>query len=167
MTRFIPLLVFLLIAMGYNGQMQFGDWDTNGSNYISRAEFDEQFPEVVVSRWDINGSGVIEEDEFNQIYFEYWDENNNGEISPEEFAIYAEALGYDTGFEERDEDGSGFLSYDEYRLYLMDEGVYDEWDGNSNNEIDAQEAADKIFSIWDENGDGKISPREYSDAKLK
>jgi Ca2+-binding EF-hand superfamily protein len=67
-------------------------------------------------------------------------------------------------FEELDDDDDEQLDNEEFFHTTL--RYYDDWDVDQDGELTNHELALGVFASWDENGDGRVEPREYGDGSF-
>ncbi len=60
-----------------------------------------------------------------------------------------------------DANGDSYLDVDEIAEWEDEEGVFTQWDADADSELDRDEIAGNAFGLWDADGNGKVSQKEW------
>ncbi|MDF9795688.1 Ca2+-binding EF-hand superfamily protein [Catalinimonas alkaloidigena] len=167
---FIMMLGFSACNSSNNEGTAFQDWDSNQDELLDNNEFDNAFTNSpYFDNWNQDGDQYISENEFYQSYAAMIDENEDGNISNEEWdaAVNSYFSGYDFKvenlMEEWDQNSDGNLSKEEITSSLAESDYFDEWDSDGDEQLSEKEFAKGTFSTWDTDGDGLVQAEEYAD----
>ena len=135
----------------------YGQWDMNTDRVLDRDEFGTWVDEQDWDAWD--------EESFTETTFSLWDENDDGVLTESEWRESTDRwYGADVDFgvwADWDGDGDSELDANEVRESMEAHGLYDRVDGDSDALIDDEELADWWFDIWDFNDDDEIDTTEW------
>ncbi len=67
-------------------------------------------------------------------------------------------------FSTLDASGDSYLDADEVAEWVDDKGVFRSWDEDADSELDRDEIAGNAFSLWDRDGNGRVSQQEWETA---
>ncbi|WP_373055866.1 hypothetical protein [Zunongwangia sp. H14] len=143
----------------------FDEYDKNGDGYWTKDEFGDSF-ENDFADWDGDDDGTLDEDEFYKTTFGNTDANDDDSISEEEwnqgysgmYGNYAEEADFDT-FDANDD---GILDMNEWRNGFSDSEWFDPYDGDDSDDLITEaEWNDGLYGDWDTNSDGRIDEDEF------
>lgn len=60
-----------------------------------------------------------------------------------------------------DANGDSYLDADEIAESADDDGLFDAWDADADSELDPDEIAGNAFELWDADGNGTVSEKEW------
>lgn len=66
-------------------------------------------------------------------------------------------------FNTLDRDTSAYLDQDEFCTGLQEQGIFNDWDANNDNTLDAVEFSNQVVEVWDGDGDGAIGQDEWTE----
>ncbi|HKP85076.1 MAG TPA: EF-hand domain-containing protein [Blastocatellia bacterium] len=146
----------------------FAEMDKNKDKKLSRDEMPAQFPAQAFDRVDTNKDGFVDEEEWNAMrsrfggpggggrfgesLTKYLDANHDGKVSRDEFAKMISL------FDTLDQDHNGDLSQEELNGFFR---AVNEAQTQATGGVDAG----SLFTKYDKNKDGKITPDEMTEER--
>lgn len=64
-------------------------------------------------------------------------------------------------FSSLDSDGDAMLGPDEVDDWVLDEGLFDDWDLDGDGQLTDDEVSETAFGMWDDDGDGALDTTEW------
>jgi len=114
---------------------------------------------------DLDGDDIMQYAELTTAFFELWDVNGDGVLSPDEWtagmAVWFPDHASARGFLDWDLDHDGMLSVIELGDGALRSQIFDDYDLNHDGTIETREASGYLFSHWDRNHDGIIERSEW------
>lgn len=124
---------------------------------------------IYFEKWDQNNDGKVDEHEFYRNYVRTMDEDQDGQIKAAEWerGMGAYYRGFDQKpkgrFEEITSESNGQLSTQEAESKLREMNYIKEWNTDGEEGLIEEELAKGVFHNLDEDGDGIVEAEKYSD----
>jgi Ca2+-binding EF-hand superfamily protein len=145
----------------------FEQMDVNGDGKLGFEAFHEglSFHYYFRQGLDLDGDGIMQPTELTTAFFEMWDVDDDGTLSPNEWRAGLAVWFPDRipllRFETWDLDRDGTLSVIELGEGALRSRIYDAYDANRNAIIETREASVYLFAQWDTNHDGFVELEEW------
>lgn len=140
----------------------YADWDADRDARLTRAEFDQRYGNVY-TRWDADRDGTVAMDEMADTWYDLWDDNNDDFIDENEWTDATgdwNFTGFDYGtWADWDADNDGRLARNEFGGRVTP--LWDPWDVNKNDRLEADEIDDSWWDLFDGNNDDIIEAPEW------
>ena len=128
-------------------------YDANNDGFIDPSEFSTYVTRSV----DTDGDGYLESTEYESSSMTYFKD-----MMKKKDAESGEVQNYTYW----DKDNDKKLDSSEIETLVANRGIYKKWDSNLDGKIDSQEFAAGTFKAYDDDGNGAISVKEWSDVVM-
>ncbi len=136
--------------------------DGVGDATMGPAAFCQQLEdEDVFGRWDADRDSRIDTDELAIGTFAIWDTDDDAYLTEREWRRNRGWFDVTYDYPTWDTDGDERLDEEEFVTGFRYNDVLSQWAGTADN-LDRDDFCREAFTVWDENGSGKIEPGEWN-----
>lgn len=139
------------------------DWDVDKNGSIQRHEFvDAYVAQNYFDKWSGGKSSASFQDLYNSL-FDSMDGDNDQKLSPSEFDAQIKLFYFgmfSNSFNTWDDDSNGSVSQSEFNQHVSASNLSSLWDNNGDKRISEKEMAGGMFYLCDTDSDGSVSHAE-------
>ncbi|CAN5175317.1 hypothetical protein BH23BAC2_BH23BAC2_01950 [soil metagenome] len=160
-------LLIICSAPVFSQNTGFYSFLPNSDGVIDRKGFDIGYA-MIYSQWDLNSNGEITETEFLETIFNRLDQNQDGTLAANEWAVAQKYLfeGLVTSgkneFKNFDSNGDKNMSKEEFMKGVKAMGLFGYFDINGDGKLSLREICYRVFNQMDLDNNGTIDQKEFS-----
>ncbi len=144
--------------------------EADNNDLIDNDKLDQAFTtSPYFAKWDTNGDKVIGPEEFYKDYFTMLDQNKDNVLDNQEWQKGIASYFGENGkirygkFPDWDSNGDKQVQPAEFQAKMKDAKYFKKWDEDGDGKLTEKEFSEEVFAKWDTDGNGVIESQEYEE----